>query len=92
MDWLLIVAIVVAFLILLVAGVYLIVHFQHPDDKNEAWFPKIVVLLGFILAGSTVLLLPLDVANHSNYPGEYFWWFTAVYIVLTCLNRNFGTA
>mmetsp|Transcript_18569 Transcript_18569/g.27210 ORF Transcript_18569/g.27210 Transcript_18569/m.27210 type:complete len:554 (-) Transcript_18569:202-1863(-) len=73
MDWFLIISIVVSIGILAVAGVYLIVHFSHPDDKNEAYFPKLVVWLGFVLAGFTVLLLPLDVANNENYPGCDGW-------------------
>jgi len=66
----LIVATVVAFLILLVVGFYLLVHYQHPDDHNDAYLPKIVVLLGFVLAGATVLMFPLDVANNEGYAGE----------------------
>ena len=69
MKWFLIIIIAVAFLLLSIVGVYFIVKFQHPDDKNEAWAPKIVVLIGFILAGATVLLLPLDVANDGTFPG-----------------------
>mmetsp|Transcript_15419 Transcript_15419/g.33528 ORF Transcript_15419/g.33528 Transcript_15419/m.33528 type:complete len:560 (+) Transcript_15419:491-2170(+) len=68
-DVFLIVAIVVAFLILAVVGFYVLVKYQHPDDKNEAWFPKLVVWTGFVIAGATVLLLPLDVANNEGYPG-----------------------
>lgn len=68
-DIFLIVATVVAFFILLVVGLYLLVHYQHPDDKNEAYLPKFVVIFGFVLAGATVLLLPLDVGNNEGYPG-----------------------
>jgi LMBR1 domain-containing protein 1 len=68
-DIFLIVSIVVAAVILLIAGVYLIVYYQHPDDQNDAYAPKLVVLFGFFLAGATVLLLPLDVANNEGYPG-----------------------
>lgn len=68
-DVFLIVAIVVAICVLLVAGVYLLVYYQHPDDHNDAYVPKIVVILGFVLAGVTVLLLPLDVANNEGYAG-----------------------
>jgi len=46
-----------------------LVHFQHPDDKNEAWLPKGTVILGFVMAGASVLLMPLDVANNENYVG-----------------------
>ena len=44
-------------------------HTQHPDDKNEAYLPKILVLLGFTLSQACILLLPLDVANKDGYAG-----------------------
>ena len=69
-DVLLVVSIIVALGILLVGGVYLLVYYQHPDDHNEAWIPKIVVIGGFVLAGATVLMFPLDVANNEGYAGE----------------------
>lgn len=68
-DWFLILATTISFGLLLVAAVYFLVHYQHPDDRNEAWFPKLTVILGFVLAGATVLLLPLDVANNEGYAG-----------------------
>jgi len=71
-DVFLIVATVVAFAILCVVALYLLVHYQHPDDKNEAYLPKFVVMFGFVLAGATVLLLPLDVANNEGYAGKWF--------------------
>ena len=70
-DVLLIISMIVAFGILVIMGVYLLVYYQHPDDHNDAYFPKIVVIGGFVLAGATVLLLPLDVANREGYPGPY---------------------
>lgn len=66
MDPFLIISILTSVCILLVVGVYLIVHFQHPDDANEAYLPKVVVLVGFVLAGCSALSLPLDVANHED--------------------------
>ena len=68
-DIFLIVSTVVAFVILLVIAIYLLANYQHPDDKNEAYFPKIVVIGAIVLAGSTALLLPLDVANNDGYAG-----------------------
>mmetsp|Transcript_19164 Transcript_19164/g.41636 ORF Transcript_19164/g.41636 Transcript_19164/m.41636 type:complete len:554 (-) Transcript_19164:398-2059(-) len=68
-DVVLIVAVTVAFFILLVVAVYLLVYYSHPDDRNEAYFPKIVVIIGIMLAGATCLLLPLDVANNEGYAG-----------------------
>eukprot|EP00531_Pseudo-nitzschia_arenysensis_P002168 CAMPEP_0116126996 /NCGR_PEP_ID=MMETSP0329-20121206/6615_1 /TAXON_ID=697910 /ORGANISM="Pseudo-nitzschia arenysensis, Strain B593" /LENGTH=551 /DNA_ID=CAMNT_0003621087 /DNA_START=22 /DNA_END=1677 /DNA_ORIENTATION=+ len=68
-DIFLIVATTVTFLILFVVAVYLLVYYQHPDDRNDAYFPKLVVIIGIILAGATCLLLPLDVANNEGYAG-----------------------
>ena len=68
-DVFLIVSTVVAFFILFVVAVYLLVYYQHPDDRNEAYFPKFVVIGGIMLAGATALLLPLDVANNEGYAG-----------------------
>jgi len=68
-DWFLILATTISFLLLLIAALYFLVHYQHPDDRNDAWFPKLTVLLGLVLAGATVLLLPLDVANNEGYAG-----------------------
>lgn len=68
-DWFLILVTSISFFLLLVVSVYILVHYQHPDDKNDAYFPKLTVLLGLLLSGATVLLLPLDVANNEGYPG-----------------------
>jgi LMBR1 domain-containing protein 1 len=68
-DIFLICVIVVSLVILLVVGLYFVIKYQHPDDKNDAYFPKLVVLFGFVLAGATVLLLPLDVANNEGFAG-----------------------
>eukprot|EP00339_Tiarina_fusa_P001214 CAMPEP_0117025234 /NCGR_PEP_ID=MMETSP0472-20121206/18661_1 /TAXON_ID=693140 ORGANISM="Tiarina fusus, Strain LIS" /NCGR_SAMPLE_ID=MMETSP0472 /ASSEMBLY_ACC=CAM_ASM_000603 /LENGTH=558 /DNA_ID=CAMNT_0004731893 /DNA_START=29 /DNA_END=1705 /DNA_ORIENTATION=+ len=68
-DVFLVVSIVVAFAILFVIGLYLLVYYQHPDDHNEAYFPKAVVIGGIMIAGATCLLLPLDVANNEGYAG-----------------------
>jgi hypothetical protein len=68
-DVFLIVVAVVVFFILCVGGFYLLVNYQHPDDHNDAYFPKFVVLFGFVIAGCTVLMFPLDVANKEGFPG-----------------------
>lgn len=65
MDLFLILVLGIGLAILLVVGVYGIIHFQHPDDKNDAYIPKFVVLIGFMLAFGSVMLLPLDVANED---------------------------
>jgi len=54
-----IVAAVVGILTLVGCVVFLI-QMQHPDDRNSAWLPKLIVLFGLFLACSVVLLLPFD--------------------------------
>lgn len=70
---LVIVAVVVSVLVLLVS-IYLLVNYQHPDDANQAYFPKLVVVLGLSIAAISILMLPADVANrhacrHAIYNG-----------------------
>ncbi|KAF9680039.1 hypothetical protein SADUNF_Sadunf06G0078600 [Salix dunnii] len=61
---LVIVAIVVCIIVLLF-NVYLLVNYQHPDDKNQAYFPKFVVVFGLSVAAISILMLPADVANRQ---------------------------
>ncbi|KAJ3055598.1 hypothetical protein HK097_010022 [Rhizophlyctis rosea] len=65
-DVVLIITSIVFAILVIIAAVYFIVYFQHPDDKWTAWFPKIVVLLGLTLAAYNIFLLPLDVANQNG--------------------------
>lgn len=43
-DWWLYVVLFAAIFILLTINVYIVVIWQHPDDKNEAYFPKTIVV------------------------------------------------
>ena len=64
-NYFLIVVTAVVCVLAVVVALYLLVSFQHPEDRNQAWFPKGVVILGISLAIWTVLLFPLDVANRQ---------------------------
>lgn len=63
--WLILIAVVMA-VITLATIIYLVVLFQAEEDRTQAWFPKVVVVLGLTLACFNVLLLPYDVANRQN--------------------------
>ncbi|XP_042050095.1 LIMR family protein At3g08930-like isoform X3 [Salvia splendens] len=70
---LMIVTIVVCVLVLIV-NLYLLVNYQHPDDANQAYIPKFIVVLGLSIASISILMLPADVANrqacrHAIYNG-----------------------
>ena len=56
---------VVVTVAMLVGNIYVLAFYAHPEDRNQAWFPKIVVLLGLTLAFLSVLMLPLDRANRN---------------------------
>ena len=59
---LIIVLVVMMFILLACVGL-LIIKFSHPNDKNQAKFPKAIVTLGLWMAFASILVLPYDVAN-----------------------------
>lgn len=65
-NWFLIIVVVAVAILTALLSVYIIVIYQHPEDKNQAWFPKIVVLLGLCVAIWSILLFPLDVADAES--------------------------
>lgn len=91
LNWFMIIVVAVVGVLTVIFSLYLIVIYQHPEDKNQAWFPKLVVLLGMTIAIYTVLMFPLDVTNSqvcdlnlplvdcsTTFPMEQLW--EAVYI------------
>ena len=43
-NWFLILVAIIASVVLVMINVYILVNFQHPEDRNQAWFPKLVVV------------------------------------------------
>lgn len=64
-NWFIILVVVVVTILVLIGCVYILIEYQHPEDRNQAWFPKAVVIFGLSLAILTVLMFPLDVANQE---------------------------
>eukprot|EP00303_Exanthemachrysis_gayraliae_P002126 CAMPEP_0206000252 /NCGR_PEP_ID=MMETSP1464-20131121/1348_1 /ASSEMBLY_ACC=CAM_ASM_001124 /TAXON_ID=119497 /ORGANISM="Exanthemachrysis gayraliae, Strain RCC1523" /LENGTH=479 /DNA_ID=CAMNT_0053373505 /DNA_START=87 /DNA_END=1526 /DNA_ORIENTATION=- len=60
---LILIGMLVMMVLTVVGALYVLVYFQHEEDRNVAWAPKIVVLIGLSLASWVVLALPLDIAN-----------------------------
>lgn len=56
--------------VIFVVNIYVLVSYQHPDDYNQAYFPKIVVVLGLTIAQISILMLPADVANSKACESE----------------------
>lgn len=55
-------------LMLFIINLYTVARYQHPDDKNESIFAKIVILLGLNLSTLAILLIPVDVGNNEGNP------------------------
>lgn len=86
-SFLLFVALVI-FIMVVIANIYILVYFQHEDDKNLAIFPKIVVVSGLTLACVAVLLLPMDVANAATFgdlPMVLLWQIVYMAIAILCV-------
>ena len=58
--------VIVVTILVAIANLYVLINFQHPEDRNQAWFPKIIVISGLTIASGAILLLPLDVANRAS--------------------------
>lgn len=61
-DPFLVVGFVILLLIVLVVNVYVLVYWQHPDDKNESSFVRVLVVWGLQVSALCVLLLPVGKA------------------------------
>jgi len=48
---------------------YILIYYSHPDDRNQAYFPKVVVVLTLSLSEIAVVMLSLDVANQAGVVG-----------------------
>ena len=65
---------------LLIANVYLLAYYSHPDDGGFGadLFAKIIMILGMTLTWSVVLMFPLDVSNSRgsmdvSFRMDLFW-------------------
>jgi len=67
---------VVLAILTLIASSYILIYFQHEEDKNAAWAPKAVVMASLWLTMLTMLMLPLDTACARQFcliPMEWMW-------------------
>lgn len=66
LNWWLIVLIVVIPILCIGLAVYILFYFQSEEDKGTDFAPKVVFVVGIVLALGSVLLVPYDVANSPN--------------------------
>lgn len=58
-DPFLVVGFALLMLVMLVINVYILAYWQHPEDKGESIFPKLLIIFGLQLSGVSVLMLPV---------------------------------
>ncbi|GAQ82999.1 LMBR1 domain-containing protein 1 [Klebsormidium nitens] len=62
--FLIVLAVIISVLVVVI-NIYVLINYQHPDDRNQAYFPKFIVVFGLTVAQLSILMLPLDVANRN---------------------------
>jgi LMBR1 domain-containing protein 1 len=65
-DPFIIVGITILLLIIFVINVYILVYWQHPQEKNESYIARFLILMSLCLSAMTVLVIPIDIANNSG--------------------------
>lgn len=65
-DPLLIVGVTLLIIMMLVINVYTLVYWQHPDDRNESYFAKGIIIFGLQLSSMSVLMLPIGTSLFSK--------------------------
>ena len=58
-DPMLVVGIALLIFIMLIVNVYVLVYWQHPEDKNESILAKLLIIYGLQLSAVSVLMLPV---------------------------------
>ncbi len=83
-DVALIVVPIFLFLCFVALNIYFVIYFQHPEDKNVAWWPKILVISGLTWGETCVMMLTMDVLNTPPFGG---WTIPMqiLWIVFLCL-------
>lgn len=64
-DPLLVVGITILMFVMLIINVYILAYWQHPEDKNQSYFAKLLIIFGLQLSAVSVLLLPVGKYNHT---------------------------
>jgi len=88
----LIVVIVIFGILMIFGNIFMIAHFAHPAESRccdlKAIPFRIIVILGFMLAQTMLLMVPLDVSNARNNAGmdmQSFWYafliISAIFII-----------
>lgn len=74
----LVVGLTILLFVMLVINVYILAYWQHPDDKNESYLVRLLIIYGLQLCAVSVLMLPVGKAHTppslcmATHPAAYF--------------------
>lgn len=58
-DPLLIVGLTILLFVMLIINIYILAYWQHPDDKNESYLARVLIVYGLQLCAVSVLMIPV---------------------------------
>jgi LMBR1 domain-containing protein 1 len=58
-DPFLVLGLVILMVIMLIVNVYILAYWQHPEDKNESYLARLLIIYGLQLTAVAVLMLPV---------------------------------
>ena len=62
-DPLIVVGMSLLIVVIFVVNVYILVYYTHPEDKNESYLAKALVVTGLQLSAMSVLMLPIGTSS-----------------------------
>ena len=64
-DPFLIVGMCFLIVIILVVNIYILAYYSHPEDRNESYLAKALIVLGLQLSSMSILMLPIGMVHYS---------------------------
>lgn len=71
-DPLIVVGMAVLIAVIFVVNIYILVYYSHPEDKNESYLAKALVISGLQLSAMSVLMLPIGMMYSLLYVCNLF--------------------
>jgi len=59
LDPFLVIGLALLMVLALIVNIYVLVYWQHPEDKNQSYYAKILIVLCLQLTAVSVLMLPV---------------------------------
>lgn len=67
LDPFLVVGLILLMILALVVNIYVLVYWQHPEDKNQSYYAKVLIILGLQLTAVSVFMLPIGKNQYNTF-------------------------